>query len=172
MKKIMRCVVVISALALTACTPNTSQYAANSYNTSQVNTRQETKTIEIIAISPAKIMVDNTKQKERAQRTAALVGALAGGAIGNNSGSGSNTNTAVGAVGGAAGGALIAGAAVKDTVETEGVSLTFKENGKVFTSTQVGKSCEFTVGIAVMLSTGGNETRIQPNATCPQPKKA
>ncbi|MDI4463003.1 hypothetical protein E7V43_23185, partial [Escherichia coli] len=38
------------------------------------------------------------------------------------------------------------------------------------TSTQVGKACQFTTGLAVLISTKDNETRIQPNATCPEKK--
>ncbi|MFP3098520.1 hypothetical protein I4W53_20105, partial [Kluyvera sichuanensis] len=41
------------------------------------------------------------------------------------------------------------------------------EGTKVYTSTQVGKACQFTNGLAVVISTNYNETRIQPNATCP-----
>lgn len=162
---------IIPALALTACAPNTSQYAANSYKTSQLNTRQETKTVEIIAITPAKVMVDNSEQKKKAQAAGALIGAIAGGVIGHNSGSGSSSNTAVGAGIGGVGGA-IAGSAVKDQVEVDGVSLTYKDAGKVYTSTEIGKACEFTIGIAVLLSSDSKETRIQPNATCPPEPKA
>ncbi|MDY3572301.1 glycine zipper 2TM domain-containing protein [Enterobacter hormaechei] len=162
---------VISMVTLTACAPNTSQYAANSYNTQQLNSRQETKTVEIIAISDAKVIVDNTAQKQRAQLGGALLGGVAGGVIGHNTGKGSDTNTALAAAGGAAGGALL-GSAVKDQVEAEGVSLTYKDDGKVYTSTQIGKHCEFAIGIAVLMSTDGKETRIQPNAKCPVEPKA
>jgi outer membrane lipoprotein SlyB len=162
---------IVPTLVLTACAPNTSQYEANSYKTSQLNSRQETKTVEIIAITPAKVMVDNSAQKKKAQVVGALIGAIAGGVIGHSSGSGSDSNTAVGAgIGGGAG--AIAGSVVKDQVEVDGVSLTYKDAGKVYTSTELGKSCEFSTGIAVLLSTDGNETRIQPNATCPSVPKA
>ncbi|MBI0275658.1 hypothetical protein I6H07_07375 [Hafnia alvei] len=162
---------IISISMLSACTANTSQYAANSYKTTQLNSRQETKTVEIIAITPARVMVDNSEQKKKAQAVGALVGAIAGGVIGHNSGSGNNTNTGIGAGIGGVGGALI-GSAVKDQIETDGVSLTYKDVGKVYTSTEVGRACEFTTGVAMLLSSGGNETRIQPNATCPAPAKA
>ena len=45
-----------------------------------------------------------------------------------------------------------------------------KEGKKVYTSTQVGKQCQFTTGLAVVISTAYNETRIQPNAQCPEKK--
>lgn len=88
---------------------------------------------------------------------------------GHNVGTGSNLGTAAGAVGGG-GGAVgaAAGTLVKDKSIVEGVSLTYKDGTKMFTSTQVGKSCQFTPGLAVVISTKNNETRIQPNASCPE----
>ncbi|EJH5814301.1 hypothetical protein NEC94_001093 [Escherichia coli] len=50
----------------------------------------------------------------------------------------------------------------------EGVSLTYKEGTKVYTSTQVGKECQFTTGLAVVITTTYNEMRIQPNTKCPE----
>lgn len=159
-------VVAACVITLSACTANADKYAANSYSTSQLNQRQETKTVEIIAITPAKVMVDNSEQKQKAQLVGAFLGAVAGGVVGHASGSHSSSNTALGAgIGGGAG--ALAGSAVKDQVQVDGVSLTYKDGSKVYTSTEVGKPCEFATGIAVLLSTGGNETRIQPNATCP-----
>lgn len=163
---------IIVSLLLSGCAANTSQYAADSYRTAQLNSRQETKTVEIITITPAKVIVDNSEQKKQAQMAGALIGAIAGGVIGHSSGSGSSSNTALGAGVGGAGGA-IAGSAVKDKIEVDGVSLTYKDSGKVYTSTQVGKKCEFALGIAMLLSSteNSNETRIQPNATCPSEPK-
>lgn len=47
--------------------------------------------------------------------------------------------------GGAGGGALgaAAGSMVSDKSIVEGVSLTYKEGTKVYTSTQVGRACQF-----------------------------
>ena len=51
--------------------------------------------------------------------------------------------------------------------------IVYAENGKIFTSAQVGRPCEFKVGeISLMVMTLSNETRIQPNATCPEPAKS
>lgn len=72
-----------------------------------------------------------------------------------------------GAVGGGAVGAA-AGSMVNDKTLVEGVSLTYKEGTKVYTSTQVGKECQFTTGLAVVITTTYNETRIQPNTKCPE----
>ncbi|STI54025.1 putative lipoprotein [Escherichia coli] len=40
---------------------------------------------------------------------------------------------------------------VNDKTLVEGVSLTYKEGTKVYTSTQVGKECQFTTGLAVVI---------------------
>ncbi|WP_460413844.1 hypothetical protein, partial [Staphylococcus aureus] len=61
-----------------------------------------------------------------------------------------------------------AGSMVNDKTLVEGVSLTYKEGTKVYTSTQVGKECQFTTGLAVVITTTYNETRIQPNTKCPE----
>ena len=45
----------------------------------------------------------------------------------------------------------------------DGVQLTFKMNGRIFNSAQVGQMCEFKYGPAIMTSTGPTSTRIQPN---------
>lgn len=118
---------------------------------------------------PAKVAVDNTANKQAAQTFGAILGAVVGGVAGHNVGSGSGLCTTAGAVGGGAVGAAV-GTLVKDKSIVEGVSLTYKEGTKVFTSTQVGKPCQFTTGLAVVISTKNNETRIQPNTTCPVKK--
>ena len=60
----------------------------------------------------------------------------------------------------------IAGASSMVSPETslvDGVQLTFKLNGRIFNSAQVGQVCEFKYGPAIMISTGPTSTRIQPN---------
>ena len=59
---------------------------------------------------------------------------------------------------------------VKDKVKVEGVSLTYKQGTKVYTSTQAGRKCQFKPGLAVVITTKANETRIQPNSECPAKK--
>ncbi|HIH9049512.1 TPA: hypothetical protein ACYUXQ_002066 [Escherichia coli] len=160
---------LLTVLALSGCQSNADNFAADVYDTTQVNSKQETKMVTIISVLPAKIAVDNKANKEAAQTFGAVVGAVAGGAIGHNTKSRSKLATAAGAVGGTALGAA-AGSLVKDKTISEGVSLTYKEGTKVYTSTQVGRSCQFVPGLAAMISTKENETRIQPNATCPENK--
>lgn len=82
-------------------------------------------------------------------------------------GSGSDLSTTAGAVGGRAVGTA-AVSWVKDKTLVEAVSFTYKEGMKIYTSTQVGKTSQFTTGLAIVISTKDNETRIQPNTKCPE----
>lgn len=155
---------------LSGCQSNADEYAADVYDAAQLNSKQETKTVNIISVLPAKVAVDNKANKEAAQTFGAIIGAVAGGVAGHNVGSGSGLGTAAGAVGGGAVGAA-AGTLVKDKSIVDGVSLTYKDGTKLLTSTQVGKSCQFTTGLAIVITTKNNETRIQPNTTCPVKNK-
>lgn len=156
------------AIIITGCQTTGNKYAGNVYDTAQVNQMQEARTIKIISVMPAKVAVDNTKAKEETKAFGALLGAVAGGAIGYNSGSGKSTaGTAAGVLGGGVLGAATS-TLVDDTLLVDGVTLAYSENDKIFTSTQVGKQCEFQPGIALIVSTTKNETRIQPNSACPK----
>ena len=158
-KKCLLPVAMLASFTLAGCQSNADDHAADVYQTDQLNTKQETKTVNIISILPAKVAVDNSQNKRNAQAFGALIGAVAGGVIGHNVGSGSNSGTTAGAA---------AGSMVNDKTLVEGVSLTYKEGTKVYTSTQVGKECQFTTGLAVVITTTYNETRIQPNTKCPE----
>jgi len=160
---------IVASFSLVGCQSNADEHAADVYQTGQLNSKQETKTVNIISVLPAKVAVDNTANKRAAQATGTILGAVAGGILGHNVGSRSNLNTTTGAVAGGTAGA-VAGSMVNDKTLVEGVSLTYKEGTKIYTSTQVGKECQFTTGLAVVISTNYNETRIQPNAKCPEKK--
>jgi outer membrane lipoprotein SlyB len=158
---------VLSLAALvTGCQSTGEEYEANVFDASQVNTQQEAKTVNILSISPTKIKVSNEANKKVATVIGGLLGAVAGGVLGNTH----NKDTAViGAVGGGVAGAL-GGSLVNDTSLVPGVLIGYSENGKIYTSAQVGKVCEFKLGgVALMVKTLSNETRIQPNASCPEP---
>lgn len=152
--------------AMCGCQATGESYAPNVYSTGQVNSRQEAKTVNILAVMPAKVEVDNHEQKQAAQVFGAILGAVAGGMAGHSLGDRSSTNTALGVAGGAAVGGA-AGSIVKDKVLVDGVSITYTDDGKTFNSAQVGKMCEFAPGLAVVVSMSSTETRIQPNTTCP-----
>lgn len=160
--------IILAGLAmLGGCVSNTGErHQSNVYSATQVNMKQEARTVNILAVMPAKIEVDNKEGKAAAQGIGAFFGAVLGAAATNQ-----QRNTTVGgnAAGGLLGGAIGAGAGslVSDKVLVDGVSLTYIENGKTLNSAQVGKSCEFKPGVAVMISMSEKETRIQPNDKCP-----
>jgi len=168
-KKTLCAATLLSCFSLMGCQSNADYLAADVYSAGQVNAKQKTKTVTILSVLPAKVAVDNSENKKAAQTFGAVLGAVAGGVAGHNIESGSTLNTVAGGVGGGAIGAA-AGSLVKDKVLVEAVTLSYKEGKHVFSSTQVGKSCMFTPGLAVIISMGKNETRIQPNATCPEKK--
>ncbi|EGQ7795933.1 hypothetical protein I6Y99_004554 [Vibrio parahaemolyticus] len=155
--------VILSAISLSACQSTGEEYKASTYTATQLNSKQAAKTIEIIAVLPAKVEVDNTEAKQTATKAGSIIGLIAGAAIG------SSQNTESGVLGGLGGGVVggAAGSMVDDKVLVDGVTLTYSENNEIFTSTQVGTACEFKVGTALVVTTQANETRVQPNATCP-----
>ena len=165
---------LILATMLTACkNPTGENLASNVYSADQLNQTQESKTIEIIAITSAKIKIDNKDQQQNAQLLGGALGGLGGGILGNKiSEKYDKEGAVIGGVGGAVAGASVAGALVDKEVLVDGVTLSYIFEDKTLSSTQVGKFCEFKQGTALMITTQENETRIQPNATCPtsQPK--
>lgn len=161
--KIFTSSLIVTALTLTGCASG-DQYKANVYRQGQVNQAQAAKMVQIMAINPAKIEVDNSQGKQAAQIGGAIIGALLGGAAGNRS-----NNTGVGALAGGVAGAA-AGTMVSDKTLVDGVQLTYVENNRMLSSAQVGKMCEFKLGTALVISTGySTETRIQPNNDVPCP---
>jgi outer membrane lipoprotein SlyB len=160
-------VFALSAMTVLAgCQQPGANLEANVYHAGQVNQKQDAAVVNILAVLPAKIEVSNAQAKATAEFVGGLAGVLGGAVIGNNIARHSPINVvAGGAVGGAAG--ALAGSLVPGTTLVEGVSLTYAENGKTLNSAQVGKACEFKPGNAIVISTGLNETRVQPNNTCP-----
>jgi outer membrane lipoprotein SlyB len=162
------CFSLAIATLITGCQSTGEQHQADVFDATQVNTQQEAKTVKIVTVSATKIKVSNEQNKKAAMMVGGLLGAIGGAALGNQN----NTDTAI--VGGVAGGAAgaMAGSLVNDTSLVPGVLIGYSENGKIFTSAQVGRPCEFKAGeISLMVMTVNNETRIQPNATCPEPQK-
>lgn len=164
-------IVCVVAMILSGCAATGEQYGANVYKAGQVNQAQTVRTVQIMATVPAKIEVDNSKNRQNAQAAGALIGAILGAAAANKNSSANSraNNTGAGMVaGGVVGGALASG--VSDKTLVDGVTITYKFGEQLLSSTQVGKMCEFKTGIAMMVSTNGNETRIQPNnaESCPK----
>lgn len=164
------CGAIAVTVLFSGCQATGEQYAANVYQANQVNARQAARTVRILAVMPAKVQVDNRQAKQAAQIFAGILGAVAGGAIGHSIGNRDASNTTLGAVTGGVAGAA-AGSMVGSQTLVDGVSITYVQDGQTYNSAQVGALCQFAPGEAVMISTGPNETRIQPNAICPIAKK-
>lgn len=159
-----------SLLALAACQTPGVESRPDVYDQSQVNTLQRTRVVTIIAVSPARINVDNTAN----QKTARIAGGILGAALGSGLAAGVGHTgwgggLAAGA-GGAAGGALLGGAVTGKNTLVSGVSVTYQDRagGEAYTSTQIGRPCEYAPGTAQLVTTTNNETRVQPNAVCPK----
>ncbi len=153
---------LVTAL-LAGCAAPGAQYQANVYRADQVNQTQEARTVEILAIMPAKIEVSNEQGKKQAMVIGALLGAAGGAAMG---GALARNGGLAGGVGGTAAGAAL-GSLAPDKILVDGVQLTYTENEKTLSSAQVGKLCEYKPGTAILIATGPNETRVQANAVCP-----
>lgn len=170
MRKITTLLASIPVLFAAGCAQPGANLGANVYQAGQVNQRQAAKVVNVLAVLPARVEVSNQQNKATAQMVGGLLGAIGGAALGG--GLAHNGGTAL--FGGAAGGGIgvAAGSIVPDSVLVEGVSLTYVEDGQTLNSAQVGKACEFRPGEAIVVSTGGSETRVQPNAECPVPVKS
>ncbi|EOK8724710.1 DUF5384 family protein [Escherichia coli] len=73
MMKFKKCLLPVAMLAsftLAGCQSNADDHAADVYQTDQLNTKQETKTVNIISILPAKVAVDNSQNKRNAEASA------------------------------------------------------------------------------------------------------
>ncbi len=64
-KKCLLPVATLASFTLAGCQSNADDHAADVYQTDQLNTKQETKTVNIISILPAKVAVDNSKKTKR-----------------------------------------------------------------------------------------------------------
>jgi len=158
-------VIMMLVTLMVGCAATGSNLKGNVYHAGQVNRAQMARSIQILEVLPAQVEVDNSKQKQQAQVGGAILGAVAGGLGGGFGGLGgwgtAGTTVAGGAIGAAA------GSMVNDKVLVQGVTIMYRENGNGYSSTQVGQPCEFRPGVASIITTEQNETRIQANATCP-----
>ena len=157
-------VVAAAAAVLAGCANDGTNYRSDTYTTAQVNQAQEVKTVEIISIIPAKVVVDNSDYSDTARNVGALLGAVGGALIGSSHSrdtSGRVTDAVIGGVAGGVAGQAAGG--MHSTTQVDGVQITFRDGQKLFNSSQVGKPCEYRLGTAIMVSPSPNETRIQPN---------
>lgn len=162
-KKIAAIGSLAGVLMLAGCANDGTAYRSDVYWAGQVNQAQAVKTVQIIAVMPARITVDNRYQRDESATVGTILGALAGAVVGVVV-SDSPDAVVAGTVGGAALGNLT-GKGVSGSGErfVEGVQITFRQGDRIFNSAQVGRVCEFKTGTAIMVSPSPNETRIQPN---------
>jgi outer membrane lipoprotein SlyB len=158
---------IFGVAAVAGCQAPGSNLASNVYTANQVNTAQAAKVVQILAVMPAKVQVDNTQAQKTAEVIGGLLGAVGGGVLGNNLGHQTTGNTALGAAGGGVVG-VAAGSLVPGKVLVDGVSITYEDGSHTLNSVQVGKLCQFVPGKAVVVSTSPMNTRIQPNNVCPK----
>ncbi len=163
MKAKLAMTAAVSAALLAGCANDGSMYRSDVYTTGQLNQMQEVKTVEIIAIQPARVAVGNTDNRSDARNIGMILGAIAGAAIGNHNNHSTSSRVLGGLAGGAVGG--IAGQSVGGSRQelVNGVQLIYRMGDKMFNSTQVGQVCEFKIGTAIVISQTPTETRIQPN---------
>lgn len=164
----------VIALSLAACATPGQDMKGNVFTADQVNSRQAAKVITIDGVMPAQIQADNSENQRRAQVLGGLLGAAGGGLLGGGLAHHHRLGFGVlGAAGGAVAGSA-AGSLVPDQVLVDGVTITYHEDaaGSVFTSTQVGETCEFAPGQALLIEPSPTATRVQPNAQCLKPKQA
>ena len=164
-KKLLLPAMLVSAALATGCASDGSLYRSDVYTAPMVNQAQEVKTVEIIAVVPARVAVTNSDNRTDARNVGMLLGAIAGAVIANQ-GSHSTSNKIAG---GLAGGAIGGLAGRQELVN--GVQITFRDGNRMFNSAQVGQVCEFKTGTAIMVSPSPNETRIQPNNPYGCPRK-
>ena len=81
-KKIAACGALSAALLLAGCANDGTAYRSDVYWAGQVNQAQEVKTVQIIAVMPARITVDNRRDRSDSATMGTILGALAGAAVG------------------------------------------------------------------------------------------
>ena len=111
------------------------------YGSNQVNQAQQVQPVEIIAIQPARVAVNNQSDRNVSQMVGTALGGILGAVIGNQVTHHRDSGTAIGAIAGAALGAAGSSAASPQNSLVDGVQLTFKMNGRIFNSAQVGQMC-------------------------------
>ncbi len=154
---------VVCAVALGGCQATGEQYRANVYSAGQVNQAQEVQTVDIIALQPAQININNQRYRAVNQGVGAVIGAILGGVAGGFIDRHGPAGATVGALAGAGLGAGAATYATPPTRMVNGVQITFRLGDRTFNSAQVGQMCEYRLGPALMTSTSPTSTRVQPN---------
>lgn len=165
-----------SVAFLSGCVATGDQYRSDVYTAGQVNQAQEVQTVHIISVMPARVAVSNAQGESTSQMVGMVLGSLVGVAlVAGGHGHGSHVPPGAALYGGIAGGAI--GSAIGESASggsqtlVNGVQITFRQGDRIFNSAQVGRTCEYKPGLAVMVSPRPNETRIQPNNEYGCPKE-
>ena len=124
----------VALFALAGCQTNGDMYRSDVYGSNQVNQAQQVQTVEIIAIQPARVAVNNQSDRNVSQMVGTALGGILGAVIGNQVTHHRDSGTAIGAIAGAALGAAGSSAASPQNSLVDGVQLTFKMNGRIFNS--------------------------------------
>lgn len=161
----------VSVALVAGCSSlDSNYYRADTFSTSGVNQAQQVREITITRLAPVQIAVDNNQNRDDNSTTGMIVGGLIGAAVGHHV-KHSGSAAAIGAVaGGALGNMAATAASGQRRAYVPGVQITYRYNGKLYSSAQVGQVCEYQLGAAYMLSSTATETRIQPNnpGGCPR----
>ena len=151
-------------ISLTGCVTPGKDNRPDVYMANQVNQRQFSSVVTILAISPIQVKVNNEKNRRAAQ----IIGGIAGAAIGAGLGTEFGGSALLGGLGGLGGAGLgvATGSLVRNTTFVDGVSITYEQGNHTYSSAQIGHRCEYKLGKAIMIQSTPTETRIQPNSTC------
>ena len=103
-KKLLLPAMLVSAALATGCASDGSLYRSDVYTAPMVNQAQEVKTVEIIAVVPARVAVTNSDNRTDARNVGMLLGAIAGAVIANQGSHSTSKKIAGGLAGGAIGG--------------------------------------------------------------------
>ena len=74
-KKIAACGALSAALLLAGCANDGTAYRSDVYWAGQVNQAQEVKTVQIIAVMPARVTVDNRRDRSDSATMGTILGA-------------------------------------------------------------------------------------------------
>ena len=92
----------VALFALAGCQTNGDMYRSDVYGSNQVNQAQQVQTVEIIAIQPARVAVNNQSDRNVSQMVGTALGGILGAVIGNQVTHHRDSGTAIGAIAGAA----------------------------------------------------------------------
>ncbi|QDH13526.1 hypothetical protein E3E12_04190 [Formicincola oecophyllae] len=168
LKKFGAAVGALGVLAtLNACADPAAPYAPNTYNAGQLNTPQSGAVVTITSVQAVRVRLPNGSN----QTTATEASSLGLGALGAGLGTafGGWAGGLGGGLGGAALGALAGHEIAGGTATVPGTTIGYRiGSGPVQFVTEVGKPCNWQVGLNAQLIGAGSQARVQPNAQCPR----